>query len=435
MKKVLSLVLTLVLVVSAFTFVGCGKSSNSYTLKIGCIMIRDKNDAYTKAHEEGIKEAAKSLGIDVATQILWREKVGENANCSKAAKDLIGNGCSLIISNSFGHQDYMAKVAKDNPKVNFVSMTGNYAAISGLDNFYNAFTKIYEAKYVSGVVAGMKIKELDEQKKIPKKSFDKDRNVKVGYIVAYDKDSNAKDGSIDVFPEEEIVSGYTAFYLGIKSVYKNVVMDVDYTSERFSAKKEAESAEKLIKKNCVIIGQHTDSKGASSAVEKAKKEGAVVYSVGNNKNMLDEAPTAALTSSVNYWKTYYTELLKAVKDDENIPQDWAEGYSKNAVGTSKLGPEVAKGTEQKVEKVIEGLKDGSIQVFDTKTFTVGGKEVESEEFDLSYKDSKSGKIIYKGDTKECIESKNGNSFFSESTLRSAPYFSLKIDGITELNAQ
>ncbi len=422
MKKLLSLVLAVVLVVSAFTFVGCGSkdSGKASGLKVGCIMVGDKQETYTKAHIDGILEAAKKVGIK-ETDIIWKYDVKEDDSCAKAAKELIGNGCSLIIANSYGHQDYMAKVAKENPKIDFVSMTGDYAAVSGLDNFYNAFTNIYEARFVSGVVAGMKIKELADSKKISAKSYTKDKKVKVGYVGA--------------FPYAEVVSGYTAFFLGIQSVYKDVDMEVYYTNSWFDPKKEAAAADKFIKDNCVIIGQHADSTGAPSTIQKAKDNGTTVYSVGYNMSMLDVAKTAALTSPLNNWEVYYTELFQDKLDDKDLPQDWAKGYADDAVSISELGPEVAKGTDKKVEEVQNGIKDGSIHVFDTSKFTVKGKEVKSEMFDLSFIDFKTGKVIYKGEKKETIEKKDGVSYFSESTLRSAPYFQLRIDGITELNAE
>ena len=423
MRRLLSLVLVLAMATSMVFVSGCGKDSGeSGDLKVGVILVGDDQETYTKAHIDGIKDAAKEVGIK-DTNIIWKYTVKEDDSCAKAAKELIGNGCTLIISNSYGHQDFMNKVAKDNPKVNFVAMTGDYAAISGNDNFYNAFTSIYEARYVSGVVAGMKIKELADAKKIPAKDIDKDGNVKVGYVGAY--------------PYAEVVSGYTAFYLGIKSVYEKVAMEVFYTNSWFDPTKEAAAAETFIKDNCLIIGQHADSTGAPGAVQKAKDNGTTVYSVGYNISMLDVAKTAALTSPLNNWKVYYKDLFQAVVDGKDIPQDWAEGYSKDAVSISELGPEVAKGTADKVKEVEQGIKDGKIQVFDTANFTVDGKKVTTNKFDLSHLDFTKNppKVMFKGEKKETIETKNGITYFSESTLRSAPYFELRIDGIKELNAE
>ncbi len=424
MKKLLGLVL--VLVMAAALMAGCGgkdseESNEASNLKVGVILVGNKKQAYTKAHLDGIKSAAKEVGIN-PKNILIRDKTKEDT-CAKMAKDLIGNGCTLIISNSYMHQDSMNKVAKDNSDVNFVAMSGDYAAISENSNIYNAFTSIYEARYVSGVVAGMKVKELADKKKIPSKGFDKDGNVKVGYVGAY--------------PNAEVVSGYTAFYLGIKSVYEKVSMEVSYTNSWSDSNKETSATKRLIDDNCLIIGMHTDSTKVPSVIQKEKDNGTIVYSVGYNTSMLKVAKNAALTSSLNNWEVYYNDLFRAVVDDEDIPQDWAKGYSANAVSISKLGPEVAKGTDKKVKEVEQGLKDGSIHVFDTSKFTVSGKKVDSHKIDLSKLDYSKNPptILFQGETKEAIESENGISYFSESTLRSAPYFDLRIDGIKELNAK
>ncbi len=424
MKKYLSIVLVLVMTLTIM--VGCGgkgsgKTDESNNLKVGVVLIGDKKDTYTKAHLDGIKSAAKEVGIN-PKNILVRDNIKENT-CAKMAKDLIGNGCSLIISNSYAHQDAINKVAKDNSDVDFVAMSGDYAAVSGNGNMHNAFTLAYEARYVSGVVAGMKIKELVDKKKIPSKDLDKKKNVKVGYVGAY--------------PNAEIVSGYTAFYLGIKSVYKKVAMKVLYTNSWFNTKKEETATKELIKDNCLIIGMHTDSKQVPSVIQKAKDNGTKVYSVGYNESMLGVAKNAALTSSINNWEVYYKELFQIALDEDDIPRDWAKGYSDKAVSISKLGPEVAKGTEGKVKEVEKGLEDGSIKVFDTSKFTVNGKKIESHMVDLSKFDysKKPPTVLFKGEEKEAIETQDEISYFSESTLRSAPYFDLRIDGIKELNAK
>lgn len=424
MKKYLSIVLVLVMTLTIM--VGCGgkgsgKTDKSNNLKVGVVLIGDKKDTYTKAHIEGIVNAAKEVGIN-SKNILVRDNIKENT-CAKMAKDLIGNGCSLIISNSYAHQDAINKVAKENSDVDFVAMSGDYAAVSGNGNMHNAFTLAYEARYVSGVVAGMKIKELVDKKKIPSKDLDKEENVKVGYVGAY--------------PNAEIVSGYTAFYLGIKSVYKKVSMKVLYTNSWFNTKREETAAKELIKDNCLIIGMHTDSKQVPSAIQKAKDNGTKVYSVGYNESMLGVAKNAVLTSSINNWEVYYKELFQIALDEDDIPRDWAKGYLDQAVSISKLGPEVAKGTGEKVKEVEKGLEDGSIKVFDTSKFTVNGKRIESHMVDLSKFDYSKNPptVLFKGEKKEAIETQDEISYFSESTLRSAPYFDLRIDGIKELNAK
>ncbi|HOO28145.1 MAG TPA: BMP family ABC transporter substrate-binding protein, partial [Lachnospiraceae bacterium] len=235
-------------------------------VKIGVILVGDETEGYTKAHIDGITTAGQNVGL-ADSNILWKYNVPESDDCYAAAKELVANGCTLIISNSYGHQDYMAEAAEEFPDVSFVAMTGDYAAISGLDNFYNAFTDVYESRYVSGVVAGMKIAELAEADLIPESGYDADHNVKIGYVGA--------------FPYAEVVSGYTAFFLGIKSVYPDVSMEVTYTNSWFDIEAEGAAAESLMADGCVVIGQHADSTGAPTAVQTAQdKNGAVVYSVG-----------------------------------------------------------------------------------------------------------------------------------------------------------
>ncbi len=436
MKKVLSTILAMGLVVSML--VGCGSDNNAGTsnnsaseststttestsdLKVGVILVGDETEGYTKAHIDGIAAAGVALGIP-EENIMWKYSVPESDDCFTAAKELVANGCELIISNSYGHQDYMAEAAEEFPDVNFVAMTGDYAAISGLDNLFNAFTDVYESRYVSGVVAGMKIAELAANGEIPETGYDADGNVKIGYVGA--------------FPYAEVVSGYTAFYLGIKSVYENVVMEVTYTNSWFDIEAEGAAAESLIADGCVVIGQHADSTGAPTAVQTALDDGKVAYSVGYNVDMLSVAETAALTSATNEWVVYYTTLFEACLNGADVPADWSEGYSVDAVAITALGSSCAEGTADKVAEVIAGLKDGSIKVFDTSKFTVGGETLTTATVDLSYFDWSTGApvVVYEGDTVEAIATDdNGVSYFDESSYRAAPYFSLSVDGIVQL---
>ena len=256
-------------------------------------------------------------------------------------------------------------------------------------------------------------------------------------FVGYDEDGNVKVGYVGAYPYAEVVSGYTAFFLGIQSVFPNVVMDVQYTNSWFDIDGEAAAADMLIKRGCVIIGQHADSTGAPDTVEKAWQNGQVVYSVGYNMSMLDVAPDAALTSATNVWSAYYKELFSDVLNGKEIPQDWSKGFNDDAVAITDLGPNVAEGTADKVAEVEAALKDGSLHVFDTSKFTVNGKQITEDDakVDLSYVDYSTNTVVYKGDTKTAlVTDDDGNSYFEESVLRAAPYFTLRIDGITELNA-
>ena len=364
-----------------------------------------------------IRAAAQKLGMS-DSQIVWKYKVPEDQTCYDSALDLVGQGCNLIISNSYGHQTYMEEEAEKYPDINFVAMTGDFAAISDLDNFYNAFTAVYQSRYVSGVVAGMKVKELVESGTLTPEtqpdSFTADGKVKIGYVGAYNY--------------AEVVSGYTAFFLGVQSVYPDVQMEVMYTNSWFDIDKEGAAAEALIANGAVIIGQHADSTGAPAATQKLKDSGKICYSIGYNIDMLDTAPTAALTSATNVWKVYYKELFEGAQAG-SIPQDWCKGYEDGAVAITDLGPEVADGTAEKVAEVEAALKDGSLHVFDTSKFTVDGAEVTTAPIDLTYYDFSTGSpvAVYQGETKEAIS----DGYFHEGELRAAPTFALRIDGIIE----
>ena len=423
-KKIMSLALALMITAaSAVTLSSCGSEKTEQTdgksdVKIGVILVGDEAEGYTKAHMDGIKEAAKELNI-ADNQIIWKYKVPEDSACKEAAEDLVASGCNYIFSNSYGHQTLMVEAAQEFPDVTFVSMTGDFAAISGCSNFKNAFTNIYEARYVSGVVAGLKLKELIDNGTIsPEKtpeSFDADGNVKVGYVGAY--------------PYAEVVSGYTAFFLGIKYIVEKVTMEVNSTNSWFDIDKEGQTAKALLSTGCVIIGQHADSTGAPAETEAENKAGKICYSVGYNIDMLETAPTAALTSATNNWSVYYKYAFDAALKGEEIATDWSKGYSDNAVAITKLGSSCAAGTEEYVNDVIAKIKDGSLKIFDTSKFTVDGKPVTSAPIDLSYCDFTVDppKVIYKGETKEAIV----DGQFEESTFRAAPYFQLRIDGIVE----
>ncbi len=416
MKKFTALLLALAMV---FALVACGSKTDSVSpatsgdaaknaskVKIGVVLVGDENVGYDSAHIAGIKAAAEACGISVKDQIIWKYNVEENEKCADAIDDLVSQGCNYVFSDSYGHQDFMKDAASKDTNVTFVSMTGDKAAASGLKNYKNAFNDTFQSRYVSGVVAGMKLKELVDAGKISAESKDANGNIKIGYVGAY--------------PYAEVVSGYTAFYLGVKSIVENVTMSVTYTNSWYNPTSEGEAAKSLVADGCVIISQHADSTGAPSACEELLKSGKTVYCVGYNVDMLSVAPTAALTSAQNDWSVYYTYAFNCIKNGEEIKTDWAAGYDQGAVMISKLGDSCAAGTDAKVKEVEAGLKDGSLKVFDTAKFTVNGQAL------TTYKSSSAGL-----EDKECIK----DGAFEESTLRSAPYFDVRIDGIKELNAK
>ena len=403
MKKFLALALALIMVLS---LVACGQEAapaedgnEEAAVKIGVVLVGDENEGYTFAHIDGIRKAMAACGL-TEDNMVWCYNIPENSECYDKCIECVEEGCGLVITNSYSHQDFTKQAAEENPEVEFVAMTGDGAMKSGLSNFHNAFNMTFESRYVSGIVAGLKLKEMMDEGLVT--------DPYIGYVGAY--------------PYAEVVSGYTGFFLGIKSIVPEAHMDVQYTNSWFNQQEEGKAAEALMGRGCCIIGQHADSTGAPAAVQAAKDSGKNVYSVGYNVDMLQAAPTAALTSSTNDWSVFYTYLFKAFLAGETIVTDWSEGYETGAVAITALGPEVAEGTAEAVAAAEAAIKAGELHVFDTKTFTVGGAEVTSA---LTF-DSDGD---WTNDTNEGIV----DGYYHESEYISAPSFSLRIDGITELN--
>ena len=193
-------------------------------ITIGMICIHDQNSGYDVAHIDGLTAACEALGIDVDSQVIFRYNIAEDETCEDTAIDLAEEGCDIIFSDSYGHQTYMLSAAEQYPDVTFVACTGDQAGVAGLDNFKNIFPYTYESRYVSGVVAGMKLQELMADGTVT--------DPKVGYVGAY--------------PYAEVVCGYTAFLLGIQSIVPEAYMEVQYTNSWYDPTAESEAANALM---------------------------------------------------------------------------------------------------------------------------------------------------------------------------------------------
>lgn len=359
-------------------------------LKVGFIYIGDENEGYTAAHYKGAMEMKEALGLS-DDQIIIKWNVPEDETCKDAAMDLADQGCNIIFANSFGHESYMLEAAKEYPDVQFCHATGYQAALSGLSNMHNYFTNVYESRYVSGVVAGLKLNQMIEEGKVSKDA------VKLGYVGAY--------------PYAEVISGYTSFFLGVRSVCPEATMEVKYTNSWASFDLEKEAADALISDGCVLISQHADTTGAPTACEAAG-----VPCVGYNISMIATAPKTALTSASIDWGPYVTYAVQSVIDGKAIDTDWCQGYKEGANSITELNKDVvAPGTEEKVKEVESALKAGTLHVFDTSSFTVGGKTLDTYKKD--------------GSDVEYIE----DGYFHESEHGSAPAFDILIDGITTID--
>lgn len=409
MKKAITLILSLAM--SAMVFVGCGSTGTSSAesskaekevssegadaskVKVGIIYIGDENEGYTEAHMNGIKEMKKALGLS-DDQVIEKKSIPEDEKAYDAAVDLAEEGCNIIFANSFGHEDYMIQAAKEYPDIQFAHATGYQAASSGLSNMHNYFTAVYESRYVSGVVAGLKLNKMIEDGTITKEQ------AKIGYVGAY--------------PYAEVVSGYTAFYLGVKSVCDSVTMEVQYTNSWASMDLEKSTAEALIADGCVLISQHADTTGAPTA-----SEAAGVPIVGYNVSMIATAPKTALTSASINWGPYYTYAVKAIIDGKPIDTDWCQGYKDGSDAITELNKDaIAPGTEEKVKEVEIAIKDGSLHVFDTSKFTVNGSSLDE--------------LVKSDDAYKKYADYIADGYYHESEKISAPSFDIRIDGITEL---
>lgn len=398
-RKVFALVVCFAMIIAMLA--SCGNSGSTTesggeeaAMKVGLITLHDENSTYDLNFIKAFKESCEKMGVEPVI----KTNVGEDQACYDAAAELVDEGCGLVFADSFGHQSYMAQAAKDFPEVQFCHATGNNAHTEGLDNYHNAFAAIYQGRFLAGVAAGMKLNEMIDK----------------GDITA----DQAKMGYVGAFTYAEVVSGYTSFYLGAKSVCPSVTMDVTFTGSWYDETLEKEGANKLIKGGCVLISQHADSFGAPTACEEAG-----VPNVSYNGSTKEQAPNTYITASRINWSPYYEYAIKAVQDGAAIDTDWTGTLSTGSVELLEINDAAAaEGTTEKLEEVKAALEDGSVQVFDTSTFKVDGKNLDSYEADVDDMGD------YKPDT-EVIE----NGAFQESTKRSAPYFDIQIDGINLLD--
>lgn len=396
MKKIVSLLMVMAMViVSCFALTGCGaEDAATDDIKVGFIFLHDENSTYDKNFIDAATAAKKALGLS-DDQVMFKTNIPETAECYEAAADLVDAGCDLIFADSFGHEDFIIQAAKEFPEVIFCHATGTKAHTENLPNYYNAFASIYEGRYLVGYAAGLKINEMIAEGKIT------DADAKMGYVGAY--------------PYAEVKSGYTSFFLGARAACPSVTMEVKFTNSWFDIAAEKETANALIADGCVLISQHADSEGAPKACEEAG-----VPNVAYNLDTRDWGPNTALISSKINWQPYFEHIVKAVAEGTEIEQDFCKGLEDDVVQTLGLNETVAaEGTKEKLEEVKAKLIAGEIKVFDTATFTVDGKKLESYMADVD------SDADFTPDTEVVSE-----GYFHESEMRSAPYFDVDIDGIT-----
>ena len=410
MKKILSVVLAALMVVGTLVaFTGCGNNDNNEedTLKVGFIYLHDENSTYDLNFMKAAKAACEELGVEY----IEKTNVPENNESYEAACDLADRECDIIFADSFGHESFMLQAAQKYTYVEFCHATGTTAHTEKLDNFHNAFASIYEGRYLAGVAAGLKLNEM----------------IEAGDITA----DEAKMGYVGAYTYAEVISGYTSFYLGAKSVCPSVTMEVQFTGSWYDPTLEKEAAVQLIKNNCVLISQHADSMGAPTACEEAG-----VPNVSYNGSTVAACPNTFIVSSRIDWTPYFKYMINCVKEGKKIDTDWTGTLDNGAVVLTDVNTKAAAADTQKtIDDVKAKLIAGDIKVFDTDTFTVTVTDTANTNATVDENGKLTGYMAdvdtdeaYKGDT-EVVK----DGAFLESEYRSAPYFDLRIDGIKTLN--
>ena len=413
-RRILALVLSAALAVTALTACTSAKDEASQksadkqtttlsydTVKIGVIHIGNPADGsgYTYAHDQGIVGMQKELGLK-DDQIVRKNNVSDSdpAATETAIRECIEEGCNIIFGTSWGYMDKMESLAEEYPDVYFCHGTGYKNNGKNLNNY---FGRIYQARYLTGIVAGMKLNEM-----IANGDITEDQ-AKMGYVGAY--------------TYAEVMSGYTSFFLGARSVCPSVTMDVTFTGSWYDETAEKEAANKLIEGGCVLISQHADSMGAPTACETAG-----VPNVSYNGSTEAACPNTFLVSSRVNWEPYFEYAIKCVADGTPIDTDWCGTLETGSVELSDLGAAVAEGTAEAVEAAKADLIAGKTHVYDITTFTVDGKTLDSYEADIDTDPD------YTPDHEVVSD-----GYFHESDVafRSAPYFNVRIDGINLLDEQ
>ena len=387
-------------------------------VKVGLICLHDTNSTYDKNFIDSMEEARVALGLR-EDQVLVRTGIGEDSTCYQTASEMVNAGCNVIFADSFGHEDYMIQAAREFPSVQFHHATGTKAHTEKLSNYHNGFASIYEGRYLAGVVAGLKLKDMKE--KDPKVAS------KVGYIGA--------------FTYAEVISGYTSWYLGVKSVVEDVTMDVTFTGSWYDETAEKNGAIKLKEKGAVLISQHADSLGAPTACEQNG-----IPNVSYNGSTEESAPKTYLVNSRINWAPYYVKMVESVAGGEAMAADTTGTRADGSVLISDLGKKASTAeTAEYVNNVKKQLANGSLKVFDTSKFTVtvvppSGAEgdfgvntaatVDANGHLTSYMADVDSDANYTPDTEVVA-----NGEFQESKFRSAPYFDIQIDGINLLDTR
>lgn len=379
-------------------------------IKVGLICLHGESSTYDKNFIDAFNAACEAKGVQKVIKV----DIAESTACYDAAADLVDQGCDIIFADSFGHEEHMLKAANEFPEVQFCHATGTMAHTANRGNFHNAFASIYEGRYLAGIAGGMKLKSLIDAEALTAKNYDENGNVKVGYVGAW--------------TYAEVISGLTSWFLGVRSIVPNAVLDVQFTGSWYDESAEKAAAELLIDNGCALISQHADSMGAPTACETAG-----VPNVSYNGSTASACPNTFIASSRINWQPYFEYIIDCVNTGVEISADYCKGigdtWSDGSVALTDLGDAAVPGTQEAINDAIAQFKAGTLKVFDLSKFTVEGKVLAD--------DTKADVDTDANFTKDTVVIKTAGDikYYAESEFRSAPYFDLCIDGITFLNTK
>ncbi len=364
MKKYLGIILALTMILSLFT--ACGSKGQQTEpesegpevsgegvfpaiakedIKVGVIHIGNPADGsgYTFAHDQGIIEMQKALGLS-DSQIIRKNNVNDTAPTATdvAIRECIEEGAHIIFGTSWGYMDTMEALAEEYPDVIFSHGSGYK---SNDRNFNNYFGRIYQARYLTGIAAGLKTKTN-----------------KLGYVAAMGKDNS------------EVTGGLNAFAMGVYSVNPDAKVYVKVTNSWYSPEEETNAAKALIAEGCDVIAQHCDTPNPQLEAEKAG-----VFGIGYNSDMSKDAPKATITSAVWNWGAYYTWAAEKVINGTWLSENYYGGMKEGMIDISPINESIAaEGTVEKIEEARQSMMDGTFNVFDGVIETNDGSTVGEE---------------------------------------------------------
>lgn len=314
-------------------------------IKVGVIHIGNPADGsgYSYTHDVGIQDMQAALGLS-DDQIIRKNNVsdGDPTATETAIRECIEAGCNIIFGTSWGYMDTMEALADEFPNVVFSHGTGYKNNGKNMNNY---FGRIYQARYLSGIVAGMKTES----------------NL-IGYVAAMGSENS------------EVTGGIDAFAIGVASVNPDAKIYVKVTNSWYSPTEETNAAKALIAEGCDVIAQHCDTPNPQLEAESAG-----VWGVGYNSDMIKDAPGATLTSVEWHWGAYYTQAVQQVIDGTWNCENYYGGMSDGLLDISDLNSALCTDEMQAtVDEAKNEILNNGFNVFDGVLETNDGSTVGEE---------------------------------------------------------